>query len=248
MEENEQLQTNNGLSYILGFILFICILVFVYFYRSYEFIANKNFKNNYTKNYDITFEKLPYYTQSLYITKEQSNKKIGVVKKQHKEEIQLLKDKIVALETTTSNLQKLKSKVKIKEVVKLQDVVKIKEVVKIKTIKEFIAPKKATTHTTMMCKDMPDKKMLISKQCLKDIQNFALTNKKALYFEVIAYMAKDEFKDNQISKSALSHRRVTNGIWALRKALNFKNKVLPVNYTITSKHNFQRGVIIRAYH
>jgi len=101
-ENDEETESNNIVSYILGFVIFICLGFFVYFYLSYEFFTKEEFKNNYTKNHEITFEHLPYYIQSLYILEEDSSTKINKIKTSNilnsEKEIIKLKDEIKLIE------------------------------------------------------------------------------------------------------------------------------------------------------
>ena len=72
-------------------------------------------------------------------------------------------------------------------------------------------------------------------------------NINSSYFEVIGLLNINEYKNNNDLKLALGKKRVSSGIWELKKALDLKNNVFPVNYDITSKKEF-RGIIVRAYY
>ena len=77
MNEN----SNNTLNYILGFLIVILLGVFTYFYLYYSFITKDDLKNKYTKNYQITFDSLPYFIKYLYIKKDICDDKINLSKK-----------------------------------------------------------------------------------------------------------------------------------------------------------------------
>jgi hypothetical protein len=282
MYEENNVETNNTLSYVLGSLLVVIVIVFIYLYSSYEFIAKNIFKNNYTKNLDITFDNLPYYHQSLYVKKEDSLKKINSQKSKiqtYNAKIAQLNKQIKELEVkstdnftnnTLSNNQKiedLQKKLSINQLTfktKIDDLqneikkykikistlekIKNKKNIKVETINKVIKEKQSSSHKTLMCTDMPDEKSLITSLCMNNINKFAMQNKNALYFEVMGYIGKFELSKNEKLKLALSNKRTTSGIWVLRKALDFKNKVLPVNYLITSKYNDHRGIVIRAYY
>jgi len=268
MNEN----SNNTLNYILGFLIVILLGIFTYFYFYYSFITKDDLNNKYTKNYQITFDSLPYFIKSLYIKKEICDENINLVKKQnnntqdyvnqinslksyehsYKEEKQLLKEKITNLNNKINKLNdeiknKIKNaKIKAKEIaqakIKNRSIQNTKSKISNKTKKQ-----NKLSYKTLMCIDMKNEDSLITDNCINKINNFAKKRKNSSHFEVMGLLNINEYKNNKDLKLALSKKRVSSGIWELRKALDFKNKVFPVNYDITSKKEF-RGVIIRAYY
>lgn len=258
MEEN-----NNIISYLLGFIILVLLSICTYFYTYYEFISKSDLQNKYTKNYQITFDSLPFYVKSLYIKQEDCktddnsnftnqkeilNEKIKTYELKYANEksklnnkIEQLKDTIIVLNNKIKNLNN--------DILKSKD-----EKVVIKKEKTFInnkieisknRNKKFNSYKTKMCTDMPNEKVLFTKSCLNNIKTFANENKNSLYFEVMGLLNIDEYKHNNKLKTKLSQKRALLATNKLKNIIN--NKVFKVNYNITSKKQY-RGIIIRAYY
>ena len=264
MSENEEKLVNNNFSYILSFLLIIVLFIFIYFYSNFQFIENKEFKNKYIKIENIEFNDLPYSIQYKYQKKEdckkssfhsstnnELEKQIDSLKKSNNSlynklnNIPALEDKITLLNEETKAL-KFKNKELLSKNIKYEN-----KNTSVEEISKNIKLKLKSTYKTLMCTNMQKSKYNMTKECFNNIQKFALNNKDAKYFEVMGMISKDDFlKDDyksDIIKTGFASKRARVVIWSLREALEFKSKVLPVNYYITSSKNY-KGTVIRAYY
>jgi len=276
MSKKEKQLVNNNLVYVLSFLLIIVLFAAIYVYSNFKFIKNDEFKNKYEITKIFEFDDLPNLVKNEYQKKDECKNSSFTPKQTTIPNDSGLLKKIKLLENTNNNLlQKLNnqntiqdklllSNIKIKSLKNENNNLKIiiknnkKQKLSIPKSNPLIKSKKITTqknlklkYKTLMCIDMDKSKYSMTKKCFNDIQKFALQNKSAKYFEVMGMITKDDFskKDfkSDIIKTGFATKRARVVIWTLREALEFKSKVLPVNYYITSLKN-QKGTVIRAYY
>lgn len=246
MEDNniEHVKQNNFFVYILLFCLILFMAVVGVILAQYEVIPKDDFRQEYIKKSDVSFESLPTYVKENYIEKYKCNTSV--------------KTKIIEVE-------KIVTEVKTVEIEK--EVEKIVEVEKL--VEQNIFAK--SNYKVAKCYDMLKTQHYLSNNCEKNIATFLKKNKDAKYFEVIGIVAHDDFvllnklkknKDvliklnvtdkkltylqNQAHRG-LSKKRVEEVSWFIKKTLGMNTKILPVNYFITSK-KANKGAVVRVYY
>jgi hypothetical protein len=259
MSDKEKKLVNNSLTYILFFLLVTILFLAIYFYSNFKFIEKNEFKNKYIMTEDIEFYDLPYSIKYKYQKKEDCKKssfknidnnklkdEINSLKKlndnlyQKLDNISAFEDKIILLNKKITDLKNINKKLLLINKQKTEAI-----------SKNNITKKITNKYTTMMCTDMQKSKYNMTKECFNNIQKFVVDNKNAKYFEVMGMISKEDFSKedfkNDIIKTGFATKRARVVIWVLREALEFKSKVLPVNYYITSHKNY-KGTVIRAYY
>jgi len=258
MSKNDNKSTDNSLVYVLFFLLVVILFIGIYFYINYKFIENKEFKNKYIITENLEFYDLPYSIKYKYQKKEDCPKSsfLNTDYNELKNKIKSLKKLNSSLHNKLNNIPALEDKITLLnnkiEFLEAKNN-KLSKIKNTKVIVNNIETKinSEEKYNTLMCTNMIKSKYNMTKSCFNDIQKFALNNKDAKYFEVMGMISKEDFLkedfQNDILKTGFASKRARVVIWTLREALEFKTKVLPVNYYITSSVNY-RGSVIRAYY
>lgn len=258
VQENNSL--NNYLVYGLSFLLVIGVIIGFYIYSNSVILDKNNYAQNYTKIENLEFEHLPSYIKSNYIKKydcpkSQVPKTVTTIDNSKTE---MLEEEIKILK------QKLNEK-SIKIVEKKVSVIQKETIV----INEDIFNK--SNYKVAKCYDMNVGDYYLSTKCEQNIKKFLFENSNAKYFEVIGILDRDDFlvlnklkrnldvleklnltprrikKLEKFADIGLASKRVEETIWFIKESLGESTKVIPVNYTITSKKH-HKGTVVRVYY
>lgn len=221
-EKQIEYRTNHMGMYIFLFISLILAGLLGYNYYAYEMTDKSEFKQDYIKKENITFDDLPSYIKSDYISNFQHNQKLN--------ELALKKE------------QKTKT---IQKVVEVEKIVKV-EVPKIVKVTQAVDKSKYNSYS---CYEMINE-YSPSKNCIIKLQKFLDKNKDSKLFEVIGISTNEKIektldeKTKMLIKKGLTQKRVEEAVWEVKKHLGIDTNVQSATYDVKDS---QKGFAIRAY-
>ena len=248
-ETKVEIKQNYTAAYISGFVAVVLAIFLGYTYSSKDMVKKGDLDKKYIKKDDITFQDLPAYLQSDYISKFEHNQQLSRLNQQISE----LGSKNKAGEKISSTPD---------DVEKVIEVEKIVEVEKPVTIVKTIGDIDKTKYKSYGCYEMVSGDYYPSENCINKLHDFLDKNKDAKLFEVIGIYNNEEFdaakkigneqerKDLKrvfdLAQAGLVEKRVVEGIWQIKNHLGFSTNVRKVNYEIKSQYGL-KGFVVRAY-
>eukprot|EP01156_Anaeramoeba_ignava_P011308 Anaeramoba_ignava/a482697_59.p3 GENE.a482697_59~~a482697_59.p3 ORF type:complete len:258 (+),score=7.87 a482697_59:2664-3437(+) len=248
-EKKVEIKQNYTAAYIAGFTAVLLAVFLGYTYYANDMVKKGDLDKKYMKKDDITFQDLPAYLQSDYISKFEHNQQLSRLNQQISE----LGSKNKAGERSYSSVN---------DVEKVIEVEKIVEVEKPVTIVKTIENIDKTKYKSYGCYEMVSGDYYSSQNCIDKLHDFLDKNKDAKLFEVIGVYNSEEFDvakkigDEQerkelkrvfdLAQVGLVEKRVVEGIWQIKNHLGFSTNVRKVNYEIKSQYGL-KGFVVRAY-
>ena len=264
----QESKQNNTFTYILMVAVVILLGYIGYIYTSHDMVKKGTLKSNYVLKDAIEFDMLPPYIKDKYIEYYDYSEKINELN--HKLAIMKNKANDVSEPKIIEKIVEVPVEkiveVPVEKIVKVP-VEKIVEVAKIMTVPITVQPDndninlKETKYNTFTCKDLEEGSIVITKSCVKQLQNFLDENKDAKKFEVIGMVDNTEFKFinklkdvygakkvknlSKYSQIGLSRQRVIEASWVVREYIGDYKNIKTVNYTINTTN--KKGFVVRAY-
>jgi hypothetical protein len=248
-EKRIEIKQNYTAAYISGFAAVLLAVFLAYTYYSNDMVKKGDLDKKYIKKDDVTFQDLPAYLQSDYISKSEHNQKL-LESKQNYAKLET-EEKISNIKTSDNT-----------DIANVIEVEKIVEVEKPVTVIRNISDIDKTKYKSFGCYEMVSGDYYASKNCINELHSFLDKNKDAKLFEVIGVYNNEEFDvakkigDEQEKKElrrvfelaqiGLVEKRVTEGIWQIKNYLGFSTNVQKVNYDIKSQYGI-KGFVVRAY-
>lgn len=235
---NQQNQQSNFIVYILLFCIVLFMAVSAIILTQYEIISKNEFKNNFVKKSNVTFESLPNYIQDEYVEKYNCN--------------QQEKIKIVEVEKVVTEIKNVEVEKEVQTIVSddifTKSNYKVAKCYDMSSGAAWLSKKCKKDIASFLEKNTDAKYFEVIGVVSKE--DFFLLDKLKKNKDVLEKLNLTDKKIETLENYAdegLSKKRVEATSWFIKKTLGVDTKVLPVNYHITSKHN-NKGTVVRVYY